>query len=92
VISNTYFAGGAAVVFYPHVLEAVGMALGKDLFLLPSSINEMIMVTDTGQDPRELYEIVREVNRTQVPGSELLTDAVYHYDRKADSFCRVQPA
>jgi hypothetical protein len=52
----------------------------------------MIMVTDTGQDPRELYEIVREVNRTQVPGSELLTDAVYHYDRKADSFCRVQPA
>ena len=92
VISNEYFAGGAAVVFYPHVLEAMGSALGKDLFLLPSSINEMIMVTDTGQDSRYLYEIVKEVNRTQVTGSELLTDAVYHYDRKADSFCRVQPA
>ena len=91
VISNEYFAGGAAVVFYPHVLEAMGSALGKDLFLLPSSVNEMIMLTDTGQDSRNLYEIVKEVNRTQVSESELLTDAVYHYDRNADSFCRVQP-
>jgi hypothetical protein len=92
VLSNCYFAGGAAVVFYPHVLECIGMALGRDLYLLPSSINEMIAITDNGQDPERLYEIVREVNRTQVSEADLLTDAVYYYKRDLNSFRRVRPA
>ena len=45
VISNRYLAGGAAVAFYPHVLESIGKALGKDLFILPSSVNELIILT-----------------------------------------------
>jgi hypothetical protein len=47
VISNRYLAGGAAVAFYPHVLESIGKALGKDLFILPSSVNELIILTET---------------------------------------------
>ena len=73
VISNRYLAGGAAVAFYPHVLESIGKALGKDLFILPSSVNELIILTDQGQDPGQLLEIVKEVNRTQVPQSEFLS-------------------
>lgn len=92
VLSNCYFAGGAAVVFYPHVLECIGMALDRDLYLLPSSVNEMIAVTDNGQDPERLLEIVKEVNRTQVSEADLLTDAVYYYKRNLNSFCRVLPA
>lgn len=48
VISNRYYAGGAAVAFYPRVLEAIGLALDGNLFVLPSSVNEMIVVTDRG--------------------------------------------
>ena len=91
VISNAYFAGGAAVAFYPRVLECIGMALGRDLFVLPSSINEMIVVTDTGQDPENLLSIVREVNRTQVAPEEVLTDSVYYYNRKTDELRRILP-
>ena len=91
VISNAYFAGGAAVAFYPRVLECIGSALGRDLFVLPSSINEMIVVTDTGQDPENLLSIVREVNRTQVAPEEVLSDAVYYYDRKTDKLRKILP-
>ena len=92
VISNAYFAGGAAVAFYPRVLECIGMALGRDLFVLPSSINEMIVVTDNGQDPENLLSIVKEVNRTQVAPEEVLSDAVYYYNRKTDKLRRILPA
>lgn len=92
VISNRYFAGGAAVAFYPRVLWCIGTALDKDLFILPSSVNELILVTDNGQDPEQLLEIVREVNRTQVAPADFLADAVYYYSRKEDRFKKLLPA
>lgn len=92
VISNRYYAGGAAVAFYPGFLDCVGMALDKDLFILPSSVNELIVVTDNGQDPGKLLEIVKEVNRTQVAPGDVLTDAVYHYSRRKGGFRKLLPA
>lgn len=91
VISNTYYAGGAAVAFYPRVLECLAMTLGRDLYVLPSSVNEMIVVTDVGQDPNILLSIVKEVNRTQLAPEDVLTDAVYYYDRKTDQFRKILP-
>ena len=91
VVSNMYYAGGASVAFYPGFLDCIGMALGKDLFILPSSINELIILTDSGQDPGRLLEIVREVNKTQVAPSEVLTDAVYHYGRGGRGFRKLLP-
>ena len=92
VISNRYYAGGAAVAFYPGFLDCVGMALDKDLFILPSSVNELIVVTDNGQDPGKLLEIVKEVNRTQVAPGDVLTDAVYHYSRRKGGVRKLLPA
>lgn len=92
VISNSYYAGGAAVAFYPGFLDCIGKALGKDLFILPSSVNELILVTDSGQDPEVLLQIVKEVNRTQVEPGDVLTDAVYHYSRSGEGFQRLLPS
>lgn len=92
VISNSYYAGGAAVAFYPGFLDCIGEALGKDLFILPSSVNELILVTDSGQDPEVLLQIVKEVNRTQVEPGDVLTDAVYHYSRSGEGFQRLLPS
>lgn len=91
VISNSYYAGGAAAALYPGVLRCIGMALNRDLFILPSSINEMILITDEGQDPVTLLQIVMEVNRTQVSPQEILTDSVYHYSRSDNRFSRILP-
>ena len=91
VISNRYYAGGAAVAFYPGFLDCIGTALNKDLFILPSSVNELILVTDSGQDPEKLLQIVKEVNRTQVEPGDVLTDAVYHYSRRKGGFHKLLP-
>ena len=92
VISNKYYAGGASAAFYPGFLDCIVKALGKDLFILPSSINELILVTDSGQDPEVLLQIVKEVNRTQVEPGDFLTDAVYHYGRNGKGFQRLLPS
>ena len=92
VISNMYYAGGASVAFYPGFLDCIGMALNRDLFILPSSVNELILVTDNGQDPQRLLEIVKEVNRTQVAPGDVLTDAVYHFSRGKGGFHKLLPA
>ena len=92
VISNCYYAGGAAVAFYPKVLMCIATALNKDLFILPSSINELIVVTDVGQDPETLHMIVKEVNRTQLKPQDILTDSVYYYSREGDRFRKLLPA
>lgn len=90
VISNEYYLGGAAAAFYPGFLESVGKALKHDFFILPSSVNEMILLRDLGQDPLELLQIVQSVNRTQVAPEEVLTDAVYYYSRSG-GFRKILP-
>ncbi len=90
VISNRYYAGGASVAFYPGFLDCIGMALKRNLFILPSSVNELIVVTDRGQNPQRFLEIVREVNRSQVAPGDILTDAVYYYSR-GEGFRRILP-
>ena len=81
VVSNQFYAYGASVGFYPGFLENIAKALKKDFFVLPSSVNELIILRDFGQNPLELLRIVTDVNRTQVALEEKLADAVYYYSR-----------
>ena len=91
VVSNRHFVYGASVAFYPGFLERIGKALGTDFYILPSSINEMLILRDLGQDPMMLLNIVKTVNRTEISPEEILTDAVFYYSRNG-GFRRVLPA
>ena len=76
---------GAACMFYPGVLEDFGKKLGRDFYLLPSSVHEVILVpADETVSKEALWEIVTDINRTQVAEEEILADSVYYYDRKKD--------
>ena len=90
VVSNRYFVCGASVAFYPGFLESIGKALGTDFYVLPSSINELILLRDLGQDPLELLQTVKIVNRTQLPPEEVLADAVFYYSRSG-GFRKILP-
>ena len=61
--------------------------MGGSYFVLPSSVHEVILLPDHGEEPEELLEIVTEINHTQVAEEEILTDAVYKYE-PGDSFIR----
>lgn len=87
VVTNERTVNGASALFYPGMLDQIGESMKGDYFILPSSINEVIVVPDDGSlDPRELKEMVHEINHTQVAPEERLTDEVYHYDTKERVF------
>ena len=83
VLSNRKRQFGAAVMLYPGVLQEIAEDLDGNLYILPSSVHEVIIMGDTGaEDPRFLKEMVREVNATQVLPEEILSEHVYYYDRE----------
>lgn len=81
VLTNTNRIMGAVSVLYPGALHKLAIKEGKNLFLLPSSVHEMIALADTGQDIDDLQRMVKEVNSTQVAEEEILADSVYYYDK-----------
>ena len=80
VISNDQKVGGAASIIYSDALERLSEKLGKDLYILPSSVHETIAVPADLNSPEELARMVKEVNATQVSLEEQLSDHVYKYD------------
>jgi hypothetical protein len=62
-------------------LSELSKKLGDDLYILPSSIHEVMAVPASQFTPEELVETVNQVNSDAVDVSERLSDQVYHYDR-----------
>ena len=55
------------------------------MYILPSSIHEVIMIpADRIDDPQKLSSMVHEANTTVVSTGDVLSDSVYYYDRKKD--------
>lgn len=61
--------------------------MSSDFFVLPSSIHEVLLVKNNGQmTAKELENMVKGVNATQVEPADQLTDHVYHYDSQNHIF------
>lgn len=89
LLSNSRLTSGAASIVYPGVAQKVHRRIGSDYFLLPSSVNEWIIVRDFGQSPAEFKQIVQDVNHSEVPPEEVLSDSVYQYRKGYKSISRV---
>ena len=88
VLTNKSGSLGAAAFFYPDVKEKTAELLGKDYYILPSSIHEVIIVPDSPDiKAKELCDMVKQANRSVVDEKDILSDNVYHYskdDRRLD--------
>lgn len=83
VLSNRSSMNGAACILYPNVLKEFAERIGSDLYILPSSIHEVILIKDQGiEDAEGLRNMVKDVNRTQLDPEEILSDQVYYYSRE----------
>lgn len=85
VLTNERGINGAAAILYEDVLHAIAGQLGADLYIIPSSIHEVIVTPDK-MDPHELADMVFSINREQVDVEERLSDNVYRYDRETHEF------
>ena len=80
VLTNSQKALGAACILYDGVLKSCADRIGEAFYMLPSSIHEVIMVPASAvADERELISMVRDINRTQVRSTEVLSDNIYLY-------------
>ena len=81
VISNERKIEGAASMLYEDKLHSLAEKVGTDLYILPSSVHEVIAVSVEMGEPEELARMVAEINMDQVNLSERLSNQVYHYDK-----------
>lgn len=80
ILTNRRKIHGAACILYPGVLDRIAQEIGHDLFILPSSIHEVLILPDTGDYfADELREMVSEVNMRDVSPEEVLSGTIYRY-------------
>lgn len=82
VLTNNRRLNGAVCMIYQGILEQIAEELESSLYILPSSIHEVILLAEEETaDPRELKKMIVEVNNTQVAPEEVLSNSLYRYDR-----------
>ena len=83
ILGNSGTVGGAAAMLYPGVLQTIAENSSSNLFIVPSSINEVLVISDDGKaDSQSLQYMLMEANMGMVPRKEVLSDQVYYYDRE----------
>lgn len=83
VASNKDGIYGAGILVDDESIQRFHEMVGN-FFILPSSVHELIFVPDSG-DPdmaNNLLEMVKQVNATEVPEQDVLTNEVYYFDGK----------
>ena len=81
VLTNKYQNRGAIGMLRTDILEKFADWSGCNLYILPSSIHEVLLLADNEIPVDELRRMVRSVNRGVVDEMDRLSDEVYHYQR-----------
>ena len=88
IMTNKYQINGASVLLYNGLLDGLAEKLGTDLYVIPSSIHELIIMPaeDGSLSLSKLSDMVKEINENHVKEEEILSDCAYYYDHKQKSF------
>ena len=84
VLSNRQNWYGAAAILYTDKVRELAEREGMDLYILPSSIHELILTPKKDKSDDALKEIIREVNDMEKSREEILTDSLYLYSLEKD--------
>ena len=93
VLSNKDNIFGASVLLYGNtdILKDCLNKIQKEtehnytgLYILPSSIHELIIIPDDGRtnDKNYMKQMVRDINRSELKPEEVLSDNVFYFDDK----------
>lgn len=81
IITNDAEIYGAVSVFYEEHLYSVAEKVGTNLYLLPSSIHEMLAISANKRSPQKLAEMVQHINQINVKKEDRLSNNIYYYDK-----------
>lgn len=80
MISNKQRFNGAISIIYENVFHELAEQMESNLWILPSSIHELIVLRAMGE-PEDLAQIVATINMKEVDLENRLSNSVYFYDR-----------
>ncbi len=84
VLSNNDRLLGASLIANTDILAEIADKNDWDEFyIIPSSIHEVIIISDMSLDPEALRQMVREVNGTEVSSQDKLSDSVYTFNAES---------
>ena len=72
---------GAAVIACPEVLKEVQKQMMEEYYILPCSINEVLILPKSQtEDVEGLKEMVSSINKEEIEPKERLSDNIYEFD------------
>ena len=79
-ITNDQHVFGAAAMMYEGLLQNVSELMGSDMYVIPSSVHEVICVEPEKADPADIYEYIRYANKKCLEPRDVLSNSLYYYD------------
>lgn len=81
VLTNRQRSFGASVILYDGLLGEIADGLDSNLFIIPSSIHEVLLLPQIEGEEARFEEMIFDVNRNELDPQEVLSDHLYVYDR-----------
>lgn len=92
VLTNTTGIYGACCLLYPKVIKDFADSLASDLVIIPSSIHEVLLTpVEKEISYSSLNAMVASINQSEVPPEDRLSDHIYLYRRRYETFCMILP-
>jgi len=82
ILTNVYTIYGATIILYPGILHEIAERLDSDFFIIPLSVDQMIVIID--QDYRNALmqrEKIRNMKALDIPKEDQLSENMYRYSR-----------
>lgn len=85
ILTNEKGINGASCMLYRDVIRDFAHYINSDLYILPSSIHEVILIPMNYAPDKEYFSrMVVDINSSSVPEDEVLSDNVYFYSIERD--------
>lgn len=91
VLTNTQQNCGSGLIVHNRILRHILDTIGEDIYVLPSSIHELIVIPASfSDDEKYLTEMVHDINQSIVEPQERLSNDVYRVDFASMKFRTIQ--
>ncbi len=91
ILTNQLCINGSTCMIYDNVLPQFAKQQSCDLYILPSSVHEVLLIPARYEiDEEHLLHLVHDANRTVVSKTEVLSDSVYRYERESNRVSQIE--
>ncbi len=82
VLSNRNWVEGAACMLYPELIKDLADAFKSSLYIIPSSINELLLLPFLNDDVGAyIKDLIKEVNNINMKPEDILSYSLYCFER-----------